>query len=88
MKEEVESNIYEDDFSFYNMNSIINFVKNNTIQIFLFLLVFIIIYLVDYITNMNTMILMMQDQKMAAHHAKEQKKQNKLNMKISKRSKK
>jgi hypothetical protein len=70
MKEEVEPNIYEDDFSFYNMNSIINFVKNNTIQIFLFLLVFIIIYIVDYISNINTMLMTIQQQQLTFNQQK------------------
>ena len=46
----------DDDFSILDINSIIDFIKNNIIQILLFILVFIIIYLVDYIQNINTMI--------------------------------
>ena len=59
MKDPVES---DEDFSFYNINSILYFVKNNLIQIFLFLLVFVIIYMVDHISNINTMLLAMQQQ--------------------------
>lgn len=62
MKESNEYKDYDDDFSFYNMNSIIDFVKNNMIQIFLFIMVFIIIYIVDQISNINTMLLAMQQQ--------------------------
>ena len=48
-----------EDFSIYNINSIINFIKENYIQILLFILVFIIIYVVDYISNINAMIFAM-----------------------------
>ena len=65
MKEPIESDNYEDDFSFYNINSLIDFVKNNVIQIFLFLLVFVIIYIVDHISNINTMLIAIQQQQAA-----------------------
>jgi hypothetical protein len=52
----MEKNIEDDDFSIYNINSIINFCKNNWFQLLLLLLVFIIIYVVDYISNINTII--------------------------------
>lgn len=45
-----------EDFSFKNINSIINYIKNNWFQFLLLFLVFIIIYVVDYISNINTMI--------------------------------
>jgi hypothetical protein len=70
MKEEIEPDIYEDDFSFYNMNSIIDFVKNNTIQIFLFLLVFVIIYIVDRISNFNIILTTIQQQQQALQQQK------------------
>ena len=47
----------EPDLSIYDFNSIINYIKNNFIQILLLLLVFFIIYLVDQISNINTMIM-------------------------------
>ena len=47
----------ESDLSIYDFNSIINYIKNNFIQILLLLLVFFIIYLVDQISNINTMIM-------------------------------
>jgi hypothetical protein len=67
MKDPVES---DEDFSFYNINSILYFVKNNVIQIFLFLLVFVIIYIVDHISNINTMLLAMQQQQQQLAHKK------------------
>ena len=51
----MESIEYED-FSFYNINSIISYVKNNWFQFLLLILVFIIIYVVDYISNINAII--------------------------------
>ena len=47
----------ESDLSIYDFNSIINYIKNNTIQIFLLILVFFIIYTVDYISNINTILM-------------------------------
>lgn len=44
------------EFSILDINSIVDFVKNNIIQILLFILVFIIIYIVDYIQNINAII--------------------------------
>jgi hypothetical protein len=46
----------DDEFSIWNINSIIDFVKNNFIQILLFILVFVIIYVVDHVSNINAMI--------------------------------
>ena len=43
--------------SIYDFNSIINYIKNNFIQILLLGLVFFIIYTVDYISNINTMLM-------------------------------
>lgn len=50
------SELYDDDFSFWNFNSVVNFYKDKYFQIFLFFSVFVIIYVVDYISNMNAMI--------------------------------
>ena len=47
----------ESDLSIYDFNSIINYIKNNYIQILLLFLVFLIIYAVDYISNINTMLM-------------------------------
>jgi len=75
MKERVESDNYEeDDFSFYNINSITIFLKNNVIQICLFIMVFIIIYIVDHISNINTMLLAIQQQQIAIQNEKNMKK--------------
>lgn len=40
----------------YEDFSIINFMRNNALQICLFILVFIIIYVVDYISHVNSLI--------------------------------
>lgn len=47
----------ESDLSIYDFNSIINYIKNNYIQILLLFLVFLIIYAVDYISNINAMLM-------------------------------
>jgi hypothetical protein len=53
----MEMNSDESDFSIYDFNSIINYIKNNYIQILLLFLVFLIIYAVDYISNINAMLM-------------------------------
>jgi hypothetical protein len=77
MDDSIEPEIYDDDFSFYNMNSIIEFVKNNLTQIFLFLLVFIIIYIVDHISNFNAMLMAIEQQQLAVQHKKNLKNKSK-----------
>lgn len=47
----------DNDFSIYNLKSIINYIHNNLVQILLFVLVFIIIYIVDHISNINAMLM-------------------------------
>jgi hypothetical protein len=47
----------DSDLSIYDFNSIINYIKNNIIQILLLILVFFIIYVVDYICNINAMLM-------------------------------
>jgi hypothetical protein len=47
----------EPDLSIYDFNSIINYIKNNFIQILLLLFVFLIIYAIDQISNINTMLM-------------------------------
>ena len=47
----------DNDFSIYDFNSIINYIKNNFFQILLLFLVFFIIYTVEHISNINAMIL-------------------------------
>jgi hypothetical protein len=47
----------DNDFSIYDFNSIINYVKNNFIQILLLCLVIFIIYTVEHISNINAMIM-------------------------------
>ena len=47
----------EPELSIYDFNSIINYIKNNFIQILLLLFVFLIIYTIDQISNINTMLM-------------------------------
>ena len=58
----------EPELSIYDFNSIINYIKNNFIQILLLLFVFLIIYTIDQISNINAIIMapitMMPSQKM------------------------
>ena len=51
--------LYDKNFSFWNLNSVVNFYKDKHLQIFLFIIVFVIIYVVDYISNFNSMIFAM-----------------------------
>lgn len=54
MKNNVELE-YNDD-SVWDVNSIINFIKDNYIQILLLISVFVIIYIVDHISNINAIL--------------------------------
>ena len=47
----------ESDLSIYDFNSIINYIKNNFIQILLLLFVFFIIYVIDQISNINAILM-------------------------------
>jgi hypothetical protein len=47
---------YEKESSIWDINTIIDFIKNNYIQILMFLSVFVIIYIVDYISNINAVL--------------------------------
>lgn len=47
----------DNDFSIYNVISIINYIKEHFIQILLLILVFFIVYTVDHISNINAMIM-------------------------------
>jgi hypothetical protein len=47
------------DLSIWNINSIIEYTKENFIQILLLILVFVIIYIVDHISNLNALIFAM-----------------------------
>jgi dolichyl-phosphate-mannose--protein O-mannosyl transferase len=47
----------EPDLSIYDFNSIINYIKNNFVQLLLLVFVFFIIYIVDYISNINAIIM-------------------------------
>jgi hypothetical protein len=68
----MEMNNDESDLSIYDFNSIINYIKNNYIQLLLLILVFCIIYAVDYISNINTMLMapisMIPSQKILTPH--------------------
>lgn len=45
------------DISIFDFNSITNYIKNNYIQIILLICVFLIIYTVDYISNINAILI-------------------------------
>jgi hypothetical protein len=47
----------ESDLSIYDFSSIISYIKNNFIQILILIFVFYIIYVVDYISNINAILL-------------------------------
>jgi dolichyl-phosphate-mannose--protein O-mannosyl transferase len=47
----------EPELSIYDFNSIINYIKNNFVQLLLLVFVFFIIYIVDYISNINTILM-------------------------------
>ena len=51
-------NTYENtsELSIWDINSVINYIKNNIVQILLLILVFVIIYVVDHISNINAAI--------------------------------
>jgi len=53
----MEINNDEYNLSIYDFNSTINYIKNNFIKLLLLGLVFFIIYIVDYISNINTMLM-------------------------------
>lgn len=46
----------ENESSIWDINTILDFIKNNYIQILMFLSVFVIIYVVDYISNINAIL--------------------------------
>ena len=52
----MKTDLEYDDFNIYDINSIIRFIKENTIQILLLLLVLVIIYIVDHISNINAVL--------------------------------
>ena len=54
MKNNVELEYNE--LSVWDVNSIINYIKDNYIQILLLISVFIIIYIVDHISNINAIL--------------------------------
>ena len=54
MKNTVELEYNE--FFVWDVNSIINYIKDNYIQILLLISVFVIIYIVDHISNINAIV--------------------------------
>ena len=78
MNEPIDYDKYEEEeFSFFNIYSLIHFVKNNVLQIGLFLLVFVIIYIVDHISNINTFLMATQQQQAAVKILKKSKNKSK-----------
>jgi len=47
-----------DEFSIWNVNSVLTHIKDNAVSFILLICVFFIIYVVDHLTNYNTMLLM------------------------------
>ena len=45
-----------DEFSKLDIETVFHFVKENTLQLLLLVLVFVIIYIVDHITNINAIL--------------------------------
>jgi hypothetical protein len=64
-------NIDNEELSFNNIDSVINFIKNNWVQLLLLILVFIIIYVVDYISNINAIIFAIPSPIPSIQHVKE-----------------
>lgn len=64
--------IEDNEFSIYDFHSIKNYVTDNFVQILLLFLVFLIIYAVDYISNINT-IIMAQMNNISIHKPKTRK---------------
>ena len=52
----MKTDVEYDELNLNDINSILNFITENYIQIFLLILVFVIIYIVDCISNFNTAI--------------------------------
>jgi len=48
----------DNDFSIYDFNSVMNYIKNHFVQILLLILVVVIIYTIDHISNINAMLMM------------------------------
>ena len=81
-------NIIEEDneFNIYNFKSIITYLQENVIQILLMILVFFIIYIVDYISNVNA--ILMSQMNIIPHQLQNNIKINKKIIKKRKMSKK
>ena len=67
----------DEEFSILNLNSVMNFIKNNIIQLLLLVFVFVIIYAVDRITHFNNILVAIQQQKIMKEQMKQMKKGNK-----------
>jgi hypothetical protein len=73
-----------EDLSIWDINSILNYIKNHFIQFFLLILVFVIIYIVDHISNVNAMIFSSPS---AIPGISAQQSKTQINLKIAKKSK-
>jgi hypothetical protein len=49
-------NSHDHTISTWDITTIITYIRNHYIQLFLLLIVFIIVYIIDHITNINAMI--------------------------------
>jgi hypothetical protein len=64
----------DDEFSIFNLNSVINFIQNNIIQLLLLGIVFFVIYAVDRVTHFNNILVAMQQQQIMKEQMKQMKK--------------
>jgi hypothetical protein len=51
-----ESNFKYEEYTFDSFSSIMNYVKDHSVQFFMLILVFIIIFIVDQISNINAIL--------------------------------
>lgn len=79
----------ENELSIWDINTIVDFIKNNYIQIIMFLSVFIIIYVVDYISNINSVLFGLPSAVpgLSATQSNNQTKKANVNMNFSKKKK-
>ena len=45
-----------EDFSIWNIRSVMDYFKDNIAKLFLLVMVFVIVYVVDYLNNLNSMV--------------------------------
>jgi hypothetical protein len=83
----MNTDIEYDDLNIYDINSILGFIKEKYIQIFLLLLVPIIIYIVDHISNINAVIFGLPSPVITASQPPPPEKNSKMQEKFTKKRK-